>query len=45
MDFKLTSEYVPTGDQPGAIKQLVEGINNNEPAQTLLGVTPDFDTA
>lgn len=39
MDFKLTSEYTPTGDQPKAIKQLVEGIENNEPAQTLLGVT------
>jgi len=39
MNFQLTSEYEPTGDQPQAIKQLVEGINNNEPAQTLLGVT------
>ncbi len=39
MDFKLTSEYVPTGDQPGAIKQLVEGVNNGDPFQTLLGVT------
>lgn len=39
MDFKLTSEYQPTGDQPGAIDQIVDGINNNEPAQTLLGVT------
>lgn len=39
MDFKLTSEYTPTGDQPTAIKQLVEGLNNQEPAQTLLGVT------
>jgi len=39
MDFKLTSEYVPTGDQPQAIKQLLEGINNGEPHQTLLGVT------
>ncbi|HEY0655104.1 MAG TPA: excinuclease ABC subunit UvrB [Chryseosolibacter sp.] len=39
MDFQLTSEYVPTGDQPTAIKQLVSGIQNNEPHQTLLGVT------
>ncbi|MFY0599354.1 MAG: excinuclease ABC subunit UvrB [Cyclobacteriaceae bacterium] len=39
MDFKLTSEYTPTGDQPKAIEQLVNGINNQEPAQTLLGVT------
>ncbi len=39
MDFVLTSEYTPTGDQPKAIKQLVEGLDNKEPAQTLLGVT------
>lgn len=39
MDFKLISQYQPTGDQPQAIKQLVEGINNNERAQVLLGVT------
>ncbi len=39
MDFKLTSEYQPTGDQPKAIAQLLEGIENGEPAQTLLGVT------
>jgi excinuclease ABC subunit B len=39
MDFKLTSEYVPTGDQPKAIAQLVKGIESGEPAQTLLGVT------
>ena len=39
MDFKLTSAYSPTGDQPSAISQLVEGITNNEQAQTLLGVT------
>ncbi len=39
MDFKLTSEYEPTGDQPSAIQQLVAGLNNGEPAQTLLGVT------
>lgn len=39
MDFKITSEFQPTGDQPSAIKQLVDGINSNIPAQTLLGVT------
>src|SRR6201992_3469841 len=39
MDFKLTSQYEPTGDQPEAIRQLVEGVNNNDPFQTLLGVT------
>jgi excinuclease ABC subunit B len=39
MDFKLTSQYQPTGDQPGAIKQLVEGVNSGDNYQTLLGVT------
>jgi excinuclease ABC subunit B len=39
MDFKLIAEFQPTGDQPTAIKQLVEGVNANVPAQTLLGVT------
>lgn len=39
MDFKLVSEFSPTGDQPEAIKQLSEGIVNNEKFQTLLGVT------
>lgn len=39
MNFELTSEYVPTGDQPEAIRQLVEGIKNGDSAQTLLGVT------
>jgi len=39
MDFKITSDFQPTGDQPSAIKQLVEGINHHLPAQTLLGVT------
>src|SRR6187402_475239 len=39
MDFKLTSQYVPTGDQPTAIQQLVQGVNNQDPFQTLLGVT------
>jgi len=39
MKFKITSEYKPTGDQPSAIKQLVDGVNANEHYQTLLGVT------
>src|SRR3569833_2963380 len=39
MDFKLTSQYQPTGDQPEAIRQLVDGVNNNDTYQTLLGVT------
>lgn len=39
MKFKLISDYKPTGDQPGAIKQLVEGVNAAEHYQTLLGVT------
>lgn len=39
MDFKITSEYVPTGDQPKTIQQLVDGIESGEPHQTLLGVT------
>lgn len=39
MDFKLVSGYVPTGDQPEAIKQLVDGLMSGTPYQTLLGVT------
>jgi excinuclease ABC subunit B len=39
MDFKLISDFQPTGDQPEAIKQLVEGLENGVPFQTLLGVT------
>jgi len=39
MEFKLISDYEPTGDQPQAIKQLVEGITAGEKHQTLLGVT------
>ena len=39
MDFKLQSDFKPTGDQPEAIKQLTEGINAKEKYQTLLGVT------
>ncbi|MDE6078689.1 MAG: excinuclease ABC subunit UvrB [Duncaniella sp.] len=39
MDYKLTSAYQPTGDQPQAIEQIVSGIRSGLPAQTLLGVT------
>ena len=39
MDFKLHSQYAPTGDQPQAIKELVDGVNSGMPYQTLLGVT------
>ena len=37
--LKLVSNFDPSGDQPVAIKELVEGINNNERSQVLLGVT------
>src|SRR6201996_3987076 len=39
MDFKLSSHYVPSGDQPEAIKQLVSGVEAGDNYQTLLGVT------
>jgi excinuclease ABC subunit B len=39
MDFQLVSEYEPTGDQPAAIDQLVQGVLRGEQHQTLLGVT------
>jgi len=39
MKFDIVSDFRPTGDQPEAISQLVEGINENEEYQTLLGVT------
>ena len=39
MLFELHSDYKPTGDQPEAIRQLVNGLNEHEPSQTLLGVT------
>ena len=39
MDFKLTSKFKPTGDQPQAIRQLTEGVRQGDPAQVLLGVT------
>jgi len=39
VNFELVSEYKPTGDQPEAIRELVEGIRQGMPYQTLLGVT------
>lgn len=39
MEFKLTSEFKPTGDQPEAIEQLTRGVQEGLPAQVLLGVT------
>ncbi|MFC5282555.1 excinuclease ABC subunit UvrB [Pedobacter alpinus] len=39
MDFKMNSHYQPAGDQPAAIKQLVQGVQEGENYQTLLGVT------
>ncbi|HNK69332.1 MAG TPA: DEAD/DEAH box helicase family protein, partial [Flavobacteriales bacterium] len=39
MPFELISEFTPTGDQPEAIRQLTQGVNDGVPFQTLLGVT------
>ncbi len=39
MEFKITSEFTPTGDQPQAIVELVAGLRRGDPYQTLLGVT------
>lgn len=39
MEFELVSDFIPTGDQPEAIRQLVDGVNRGEKAQVLLGVT------
>ena len=39
MEFKLHSEYAPTGDQPQAIEKLVKGFEEGNQFQTLLGVT------
>jgi excinuclease ABC subunit B len=39
VEFKLKSDFSPTGDQPSAIKQLSEGVNEGIEHQTLLGVT------
>ena len=37
--FELVSKFTPTGDQPNAINQLVDGIHNNKKIQVLLGAT------
>ena len=39
MEFKLTSQYKPTGDQPEAIRELTEGLLRGDESQVLLGVT------
>ena len=39
MDFELTSQFVPTGDQPDAIAALIDGVQKGERSQVLLGVT------
>ncbi|MDR0437175.1 MAG: DEAD/DEAH box helicase family protein, partial [Bacteroidales bacterium] len=39
MQFSLTSQFKPTGDQPEAIKELVTGVERGDKAQVLLGVT------
>ncbi|MGB4666314.1 MAG: DEAD/DEAH box helicase family protein, partial [Bacteroidales bacterium] len=39
MGFELVSEYLPTGDQPEAIEQLVNGLNKGEKYQILMGAT------
>ena len=39
MEYQLTSEFRPTGDQPTAIAKLVEGVNNGDHTQVLLGAT------
>lgn len=39
MEFKLTTEFIPTGDQPEAIRQLTAGIVRSDPGQVLMGVT------
>ena len=39
MEFKIHSDFNPTGDQPNAINQLTAGVESNEKYQTLLGVT------
>src|SRR5262245_21673336 len=44
MPFELESEFVPTGDQPEAIRQLTEGVNEGVKHQTLLGVTSSGKT-
>lgn len=41
-EFKIKSDYVPTGDQPEAIEKIVEGLEKNYKYQTLLGVTGSY---
>ena len=45
MEFKLHSEYKPTGDQPRAIKELVDGFKAGNQFETLLGVTGSSDSS
>ena len=45
MDFKLHSDYAPTGDQPQAIAKLVEGLREGNQFETLLGVTDSHHLA
>ena len=44
MNFKLKTDFTPTGDQPNAIQSLIKGIKSNEKHQTLLGVTGSGQT-
>src|SRR5689334_1577528 len=44
-DFRVVSDFIPTGDQPQAIQKLAEGIQAKERFQTLLGVTGSGKTA
>ena len=44
MSFELTSDFLPTGDQPEAINQLTSGVLQGLPAQVLLGVTGSVKT-
>ena len=39
MKFNLITDFIPTGDQPSAIRSLIDGIKSNQKHQTLLGVT------
>ena len=45
MKFKVVADFIPTGDQPQAIKQLAGGITSGESYQTLLGVTGSGKTS
>jgi len=39
MEFRLTTDFIPTGDQPEAIRELVEGLSRGDQSQVLAGVT------